>query len=89
MFLEGHIVRACRERGQSASAAGRDERKTKPGSINIKWVHTEEAEEVGVQTVYVVDGIGPFGEPLSVSLQINGVILPMQIYTGAAVSIIP
>ena len=40
---KGHIVRACREKGQSASAAGRDERKTKPGSLNTKWVDTEEA----------------------------------------------
>ena len=76
------IVRACRERGQSASAASRDERKTKPVSLNTKWVDTEVAEEVGVQTVYVVDGDGPFGEPLSVSLQVNVVILPMEIDTG-------
>ena len=69
MFLcktKGHIVRACRERGQSSSAAGRDERKTKPGSLNTKWVDTEEGEQVGVQTVYVVDGDGSFGEPLLV-----------------------
>ena len=39
---------------------------------------TEEAEEVAVQTVYMVDGDGPFGEPISVSLQVNGVILPME-----------
>ena len=52
-------------------------------------MNTEEAEEGGVQTVYVVDGDGPFGEPLLVSLQVNGVILPMEIDTGAAVSIIP
>ena len=35
--------------------------------------------------MYVVDGDG---EPLLVSLQVNGVILPMEIDTGAAVSII-
>ena len=39
--------------------------------------------------MYVVDGNGPFGEPLSISLQVNGVILPMEIDTGAAVSISP
>ena len=50
---KGHIVRVCREKGQSASAAGKDERKTKPGSLNTKWVDTEEAEEVGVQRVYM------------------------------------
>ena len=33
---------------------------------------TEEEEEVAVQTVYVVNGDGPFGEPISVSLQVNG-----------------
>ena len=87
----GHIVRACREKGQSqlASAAGREARKAKPGSLSTKWVDTEEEEEVAVQTVYVVNGDGPFGEPISVSLQLNGVILPMEIDTGAAVSIIP
>eukprot|EP00731_Ephydatia_muelleri_P025536 Em0017g619a len=86
---KGHIVRACREKGPSAMAVGRDERKAKTGSLSTKWVDTEEAEEVGVQTVYVVNGDGPFGEPISVSLQVNGVILPMEIDTGAAVSIIP
>ena len=50
---------------------------------------TEEAEEVAVQTVYVDDGDGPFGEPISVSLQVNRVSLPVEIDTGAAVSIIP
>ena len=39
--------------------------------------------------MYVVDGNGPFGEPLSISLPVNGMILPMEIDTGAAVSIIP
>ena len=67
---KGH-VKACRERGQSASAAGREARKAKPGSLSTKWVDTEEAEEVAVQTVYVVDGDGPFGEPISVSLQLG------------------
>ena len=86
---KGHIVRACREKGPSAMAVGRDERKAKTGSLSTKWVDTEEAEEVGIQTVYVVNGDGPFGEPISVSLQVNGVILPMEIDTGAAVSIIP
>ncbi|KAL5517154.1 hypothetical protein EMCRGX_G002638 [Ephydatia muelleri] len=86
---KGHIVRACREKGPSAMAVGRDERKAKTGSLSTKWVDTEEAEEVGVQTVYVVNGDGPIGEPISVSLQVNGVILPMEIDTGAAVSIIP
>ena len=59
----GHIVRACREKGQSqsASAAGREARKAKPGSLSTKWVDTEEEEEVAVQTVYVVNGDGPFG----------------------------
>ena len=71
---KGHIVRACRERGQSqsTSAAGREARKAKPGSLSTKWVDIEEVEEVTVQTVYVVDGDGPFVEPISVSLQVNG-----------------
>ena len=36
----------------------------------------------------MVDSDCPFGEPLSVSLQVNGVILPVEIDTGEAVSII-
>ena len=39
--------------------------------------------------MYVIDGDGPFGELISASLQVNRVILPMEIDTGAAVSIIP
>ena len=62
VLKKGHIVRACRKRGQSASAASREERKAKPGFLSTKWVDTVEAEEVAVQTVYVVhvDGDGPF-----------------------------
>eukprot|EP00731_Ephydatia_muelleri_P006059 Em0003g307a len=85
---KGHIVRACREKGPSAMAVGRDERKAKTGSLSTKWVDTEEAEEVGVQTVYVVNGDGPFGEPISVSLQPQNTRVRLRTYTAEQITVL-
>ena len=81
--LRGHIAPVCPSRQSSRQSASRGRKKFQ----SANWVDTEESDQLEESNlpIYCVNADS---KPIKVELEVNGKTLPMEVDTGAALSII-